>query len=87
MTVENRGNGHTWRMPANLIADTYDIVVLPYLSCSFTKVMRARETFILTFPTGDERTNEAWKIVGVASSKTFPISTEKIIFLTDHKVS
>ena len=21
MTVENRGNGHTWRMPANLIAD------------------------------------------------------------------
>ena len=63
------------------------IVVLPYLSCSFTKVMRARETFILTFPTGDERTNEAWKIVAVASSKTFPISTEKILFLTDHKVS
>ena len=49
--------------------------------------MRARETFILTFPTGDERTNEAWKMVAVASSKTFPISTEKTLFLTDHKVS
>ena len=21
MSVENRGNGHTWRMPANIIAD------------------------------------------------------------------
>ena len=24
MTVENRGNEHTWRMPANLIADRGD---------------------------------------------------------------
>ena len=23
MTVENRGNGHTWRMPANIIADIW----------------------------------------------------------------
>ena len=45
--------------------------------------MRARETFILTFSTGDERTNEAWKIVAVASSKTFPISTEKINSFSD----
>ena len=30
------------------------VVVPPYLSGSFTKVMRARETFSLTFLTGDE---------------------------------
>ena len=34
------------------------IVVPPYLSGSFTKVMSARETFSLTFLTGDERTND-----------------------------
>ena len=63
------------------------IVVPPYLSGSFTKDKRARETFSLTFLTGDERTNDdLGKSLQLLAAKTFPISTEKILFLTDHKM-
>ena len=63
--------------------------LLPRHSCpgSFTKLVRARKTFIFYFPNQNEGTNDESKNVSDAISRSNSICTEKIPFLTDHNVS
>ena len=63
-------------------------IVLPYLHGSFTKLVRARETFIFYFP-NQKRRNYRWveKNVWDAISRSRSICQENILFLTHHNVS
>ena len=61
-------------------------IVLPHWSGSFTKLVRARETFIFYFP-NQKRRNYRWVEKRFGCYQQEPIWTEKILFLTDHNVS
>ena len=62
-------------------------IVLPHLPGSFTKPVRARETFIFYFP-NQKWQNYRWveKTFGDAISRSNSICPEKILFLTHHNI-
>ena len=62
-------------------------IVSPHLPGSFTKLVRARETFIFYFPNQKQR-NYRWveKTFGMLSAGAIAFGSN-ILFLTDHKVS
>ena len=63
-------------------------IVLPHLPGSFTKLVRARETFIFYFP-NQKRRNYWWVEQNVwdAISRSNSICPGNILFLTHHNVS
>ena len=63
------------------------VIVLPHLPGSFTKLVRAKETFIFYFP-NKKRRNSRWvaKTWG-AINRSNSICPENILFLTHHNIS
>ena len=63
-------------------------IVLPHLPGSFTKLVRARETFIFYFP-NQKRRDYRWveKNVWDAISRSNSSCSENILFLTHHDIS
>ena len=69
-------------LPSFFFMSSYKMaIVLPHLPGSFTKLVRARRTFIFNFPNQKQR-----KVWG-AISRSNSICPENILFLTDHNVS
>ena len=78
-------NGFSWVLFVSLYTTA---IVLSHLPGSFTKLVRARETFIFYFP-NQKRKNYRWveKTFRDAISRSNSICPENILFLTDHNVS